>query len=98
MSAAAAILVELLARDELQQAGEMGASLFVRERDPAIAILVARSAARLDERQTAMAWLQAAADAGDPAHAVWALEHEPDLAPLRADPAARALRVALGAG
>jgi Zn-dependent protease len=96
-SAAGAILVQLLAQGELQQVGTMGASLFARERDPAIAIVVARSAARLGEHQTAMAWLQAAADAGDPAEAVLALEHEPDLAPLRADPAARALRVALGA-
>src|SRR5262249_7232708 len=60
-SAAGAILVQLLAQGELQQVGTMGASLFGRERDPAIAILVARSAARLGEHQTAMAWLQAAA-------------------------------------
>jgi Zn-dependent protease len=97
-SAAGAILVQLLAQGELQQVATLGASLFARERDPAVAILVARAAARLGEHQTAMAWLQAAADAGDPAEAVWALEHDADLAPLRADPAARALRVALGAG
>ncbi len=79
------------------EAAHEGSRRFEVARDPALAVLVARAAARLGQLETAMAWLQAAGHATpDPAEVLADLDLEPDFAELRDRPAARTLRWSLG--
>ena len=58
-----------------------------------MASVVARAAAALGDRDTALGWLEAAAEADtDPDGLVHTLDHAPELAPLRDDPRLVALR------
>ncbi len=79
------------------EAAREGSRRFETVRDPMLAVLVARAAARLGQQDVAMAWLQAAGHAADdPAQVLADLDLEPDFAELRGCPAARTLRWSLG--
>jgi Zn-dependent protease len=90
-------LQHLLDTGNVVEAAQRGAELFSRERDPTVAVLVARAAARLGEQSTSMAWIQSAAHvAHDPADVLYELDHEPDFDVIRANPASAGLRRSLG--
>jgi Zn-dependent protease len=89
---------QLVDAGDLVDAARSGAELFTNERDPDVAMLVARVAARLGELSTSAAWVQAAAHAADdPVEILYEFDHEPDLQPLHALDAAPSLRRSLGA-
>ncbi|MCB1001109.1 MAG: hypothetical protein R2713_19030 [Ilumatobacteraceae bacterium] len=77
----------LLRTGEHDEAARYAAQSFARRRTTAMAALVARAAAALDDRDVALGWLEAAYDAGTDLDG---LEHTmdgaPELAALRDDP------------
>jgi hypothetical protein len=90
-------LEQLLGSGQVLDVARHGAEQFAAERDPAVAMMVARAAARLGEHATSAAWVQAAAHAAhDPSEVLYELDHQPDLAPLHGTPATAALRRTLG--
>jgi Zn-dependent protease len=90
-------LEQLMSSGQVLDAARRGAELFGADRDPAVAMVVARAAARLGETATSAAWVQAAAHAAhDPSEVLYEFDHHVDLAVLHGTPATVALRRTLG--
>lgn len=78
------------------EAAREGARRFEMIREPGLAVLVARAAARIGEHQTALAWIQAAAhSADDPEEVLADFDLETDFDTVRDTPAGQAMRRAL---
>lgn len=92
----AQVLIGVLVRvGHHERAARLGAEEFTRSPSSAMAVLVARSVARLGDSDLAVRWLQAAADAGDTRMVAHALDRAPELAMLTHRPDVRALRQSL---
>jgi Zn-dependent protease len=90
------VLAEVLLRTgEPMAAGSYAAESFGRSRTTAAALVVARAAAALGDRDTAVRWLHAAAATPGGVAVAGAIDAAPELAPLRHDPAVRDLRATL---
>jgi Zn-dependent protease len=90
------VLADILLRvGEVVEAGNYAAASFGRTRTAGAALVVARAAATLGDRDTALRWLHAAAATPGAAAAVDAIDHAPELARLRDDPDVRDLRASL---
>lgn len=87
-----AALCEILLRlGRNHDAGTLAATAYAAERSGAMALTVARAAARLHDRPTAIAWLRTAAAHLSRFELDAALSAAPELRPLAADPAVTAL-------
>jgi hypothetical protein len=90
------VLAEVLLRaGDPMAAGTYAADSFTRSRSPATALVVARAAAVLRDRDTAVRWLHAAAATPGGNAVADVIDRAPELAPLRDDPAVRDLRANL---
>jgi hypothetical protein len=90
------VLAEVLLRaGSPMEAGSYAAESFTRSRSPATALVVARAAAVLGDRDTAIRWLHAAAATPGGASVADAIDRAPELTSLRADPGVRDLRATL---
>ena len=90
------VLAEVLLRvGDPMAAGTYAAASFTRSRATASAIVVARAAAAVGDRDTALRWLHAAAATPGAAAVAEAIDLAPELAPFRSDPAVRDLRASL---
>jgi Zn-dependent protease len=78
-------------------AGHYAAESFGRARSAGTALVVARAAATVGDRDTALRWLHAAAATPGAVAVAEAIDHAPELAGLRDDPAVRDLRASLSA-
>jgi Zn-dependent protease len=87
----------LLATGDVHASGTYAAAAFSRSRNAGTAVVVARAAAALGDRDTALRWLHAAAATPGALVAAQAIDHAPELAPLRDDPDVRDLRASLTA-
>jgi Zn-dependent protease len=85
----------LLATGDVHAAGTYAAAAFARSRVAGTAVVVARAAAALGDRDTALRWLHAAAATPGAMAAADAIDHAPELAGLRDDPDVRNLRASL---
>lgn len=81
----------LLRTGAVRDAGLAAAESFRLHRAPVMALLVARSAAALGDRDTALQWLAAAADGTDGFTLRASVDAAPEFATLRHDPALRSL-------
>jgi hypothetical protein len=82
--ALAHVLLRTGAHDE---AAHYAAQSFARRRSTSMAAVVARAAAALGDRDTALGWLETAVEADtDPDGLAHTMAHAPELAPLRDDP------------
>lgn len=94
------VLAEVALRvGEPALAGHYAADTFATTRHTAAALVVARAAAVLGDRDTAVRWLHAASTtAGGGATLVEAIDSAPELAALRDDPEVRGLRQSITSG
>lgn len=82
----------LLRVGALDEAAHYAAQSFGRRKSTSMATVVARAAAALGDRETALGWLEAGFEADtDPDGLVHTLAHAPELAPLRDEPRFRTL-------
>ncbi|MGZ4679579.1 MAG: metalloprotease [Ilumatobacteraceae bacterium] len=82
-------LADILVRlGEYDEAAHYAADSFRRSRSPMAALAVARSAAALGDRNTAIGWLRAAESLATPDWISAALQNSPELAQLTSGPAA----------
>jgi hypothetical protein len=87
-----AALCEILIRlDRCHDAGTLAAGAYAAERSGTMALTVARAAARLHDRATAVAWLRTAAAHLNRFELDAAMSAAPELRPLATDPAVAAL-------
>lgn len=83
----------LLRMGQFDAAAQYAAESFRRGRSTAAALLVARAAGALGDREVALGWLEAAVNAGtDLDGAAHTLDHAPELRHVRDDPRAVSLR------
>jgi Zn-dependent protease len=76
----------MLQLGEYTQAGHFGAQAFLQSRSAPMALIVARAAAALGERDTALAWLRTAAQGSSPDALASAVAGAPEFVALRNDP------------
>jgi Zn-dependent protease len=83
----------LLRTGALDEAAHYASQSFTRRRSTSMAAVVARSAAALGDRETALGWLEAAFEADtDPDGLAHTMANAPELEPLRDDPRFQAVR------
>ncbi len=76
-----------------EEAAHYAAQSFARRRSTSMAAVVARAAAALGDRETALGWLETALEADtDPDGLAHTLDHAPELASLRDEPRLRSVR------
>lgn len=87
------VMADVLLRvGAFERAGHFAAAAYPMSREPALALAVARAAAALGDRPTALAWLRALAASLPPVVFASAVEQAPELAAVRADPEFERLR------